>query len=370
MKIAASKIVIPKEDHSEIFSMLTDTFSSGVLTNGPLCRRFEEQFMNLVQKKYAICTNSGTSALETAFRIIDVEGKEVIVPTNTNFATPASVLYAGGIVKFADCDIETLSPTLAQIEKLVTDKTAAVVLVHIGGIISSEIEAIVDYCKDKGITLVEDAAHAHGSYFNGKPAGSFGDIACFSFFPTKVMTTGEGGIIVTNDENVYLEAKKYIDQGKSEPWVNLHTRMGNSWRMTELSAALGLTQLNRLTKIVESRRSVAKIYDEKLKELNLTPHPLDENMESNYYKYIVDIDDGINRNKLKQALADQQVYLSGGVYEIPCHLQPVFQGICDEKLEKSEYFCNNHICLPIYPSMSLEEIDYLMDSIRKALKEI
>lgn len=370
MIIPASRIAIPEEDHKEVFSMLKGSFESGILTNGPLCREFESLFKEIVNREYAICTSTGTSALEVAFKIINVKDLEVIVPTNTNFATPAAVLNAGGIVKFADCDKQTLSPTLDEIKGLVTHKTKAIVLVHIGGIITPEIEAIREYCDETHITLVEDAAHAHGSKYKGKPAGSFGDIACFSFYPTKVMTCGEGGIIVTDQSYVYKEAHKYIEQGKDTPDFNYHTRMGSSWRMTELHAALGITQVKRLYEFIEARKGIADIYDKKLRDSRLKPHPIPENVDCNYYKYIIDLEPKIDRERLRQVLKEKGVSLSGGVYDIPCHLQPVFSDIPAGSLEDAEYFCQNHICLPIYPSMSSEEACFIADKLEEAIKEL
>jgi len=370
MEITANKIIIPEEDYAEIFAMLSTSFASGILTNGPLCREFENMFKSIVKKSYAVCTSSGTSALETALKSINVTDKEVIVPTNTNFATPAAVIYAGGKVKFVDCDSKTLSPSLSQLKDAITEKTAAIIIVHIGGIISNEIEEICNYCNEHNIVVIEDAAHAHGSCYKNKPAGSFGDIACFSFFPTKIMTCGEGGIVVTNNESVYNEAKKYINQGKEEPWINIHTSMGNSWRMTEMSAALGITQLRRLDKIIEFRRKIASIYNRELKKIGLTPHIINDDVFCNYYKYIVDIDPSLNKNRLKELLAEKNITLSGGVYEVPCHKQPVFQHITMESLEVASYFCDNHICLPIYNSMIESEINYIISSLKSVLEAI
>ncbi|MBM7616211.1 DegT/DnrJ/EryC1/StrS family aminotransferase [Alkaliphilus hydrothermalis] len=371
MKIPATKIVIPKEDHSDIFASLENSFTTGVLTNGPVCRNFEKQFKELVNRKYAISTNSGTSALEVAFRIIGVKGKEVLVPTNTNFATAAAALYAGGTVKFLDCDRDTLSPSLKHIKEMVTDETKVLVLVHIGGIITPEIEEISRFCKESKISLLEDAAHAHGSKYKNKPAGSFGDLACFSFFPTKVITSGEGGIIVTDQEEVYLEAQKYIDQGKETGNRNYHTRMGNSWRMSELHAALGISQFNRLNEFIENRKKIAEIYDEGLKEIensNIRAHAIPQDVDCNYYKYIVDISPETDRKVLTETLKQEGVTLSGGVYEIPCHLQPIFNDISVSSLQEAEYFCKNHICLPIYPTMTKDEAIYVLKKLRIQLR--
>src|SRR5439155_22304288 len=174
------------------------------------------------------------------------------------------------------------------------DNTAAVVLVHIGGLVTPEVDAIAAVCRRRGAGLVEDAAHAHGAGFDGRPAGSFGTAAAFSFYPTKVMTSGEGGMIVTDDDRLDEEARVYRDQGKPGFLGGDHVRLGYAWRMSELHAAVGLVQLARLDEFVAVRRRIARLYDEALAAIpGITPVLAPEGSQPNYYKYLAVLDEGI-----------------------------------------------------------------------------
>lgn len=369
MKLA-SPIYFPEEDRREILNAVDEVLRSGQLTLGRYGESFEAQFVKQVGVEYAIAVSSGTSALEIIFRSLDVTGKEVVVPSNTFFATAAAVLHAGGRVRFADIDPETLCLDARRLEAAITPQTAGVVVVHIGGGVAPDIEAIVTLCRSKGLWLVEDAAHAHGASFNGRPAGSFGLAAAFSFYPTKVMTCGEGGMIATRDRRIYEEARIYRDQGKANFYSNVHVRLGSNWRMSELHAILGLRQLERLNEFVEARRKVAKIYGQVLQPEGLY-RPLDEpsGSYSNFYKYVVLLDRGIDRAELKRGLRERYgVALSGEVYEVPCHKQPVFEALAREGLPDSEAVCAGHVCLPISARMTVEETEYVAKSFRKAIE--
>ncbi|MEP6636628.1 MAG: DegT/DnrJ/EryC1/StrS family aminotransferase [Acidobacteriota bacterium] len=206
LKIPPAKVYFPEEDRRAILLQIDEALVSGQLTLGKHVRAFEQSFAAKVGARYAVAVNSGTSALEIPLRIFDVRNKTVLVPTNTFFATPAAVIHAGGRPRFVDADPTTFAISLDGIRKRITRDTAGVIVVHIGGIVSQEMPAIREFCKERGFFLLEDAAHAHGSLLNGQSAGSFGDAASFSFYPTKVMTSGEGGMIVTNSQHVYEEA--------------------------------------------------------------------------------------------------------------------------------------------------------------------
>src|SRR5262249_10092087 len=160
-----------------------------------------------------------------------VEGREVIVPTNTFYATAGAVVHAGGRPRFVDCEPSTFAMDLESLRSAIGPQTAAVILVHIGGMITPAIDAIKALCDQHGNPLVEDGAHAHGASLHGRMAGSFGLAAGFSFYPTKVITSGEGGVIVTDDEGIYKEALIYRDQGKEGFTTNFHVRLGYNWRL-------------------------------------------------------------------------------------------------------------------------------------------
>jgi perosamine synthetase len=373
MNIPAARIYFPEEDRKELLEQIDGILRSGQLTLGKYTKEFEERFAQYIGTKYAIAVNSGTSALEIILRALDIGGSSVIVPTNTFFATPASVIHAGGKVVFADItDNLWLDPE--SMKRSIQGDTRAVIVVHIGGIIPPQIGEIQQICKEHSLSLVEDAAHAQGSTLNGKKAGSFGIAAAFSFYPTKVMTSGEGGMITTDDEKVYERALVFRDQGKAGFFGNVHTEMGYNWRMSEIHAAIGLSQFARLEEFIADRRKTARIYDEELTKINgMTPVTIPSEVKSNYYKYIALLKDGIDRASLKKEMKDRYgVGLSGEVYELPCHLQPVFKdlyGFKGGELPVAEGLCQRQICLPVFAGMTKEQARYVVDSLRRAIQE-
>ena len=289
MQVPAAKIYFPERDKKEILAGLREVITSGQLTLGKYAKEFEAEFARYVGTKYAVAVNSGTSALEIILRTLDVAGHSVVVPTNTFFATPAAVLHAGGKVIFADIT-ENLCLDPESVERKIKKDTKGVILVHIGGVITPQIKIIQEICQHHGLFLMEDAAHAHGSSLNGKMAGSFGRASAFSFYPTKVITSGEGGMITTNDEGLYQRALVFRDQGKAGFYGNIHTELGYNWRMSEVHAVIGLAQFYRLEEFLKNRRRIAKIYDkglEGMKRLKVVAIP--PAVRSNYYGCIVTI---------------------------------------------------------------------------------
>jgi dTDP-4-amino-4,6-dideoxygalactose transaminase len=368
-RVPAARVVFPPEDRKAILDMIDESLRTGSLTLGPHTREFEEAFALRHQSPHAVAVSSGTSALEIIFRSLAVEGREVIVPTNTFFATAAAVVHAGGIPRLAEVSPATMALSPATLEAALTPQTAVVVLVHIGGFVTPEIDAIRSICDRHGVTLVEDAAHAHGASFDGRPAGSFGHAAAFSFYPTKVMTSGEGGMITTGDEALRDEAVIYRDQGKAGFLGGDHVKMGYAWRMSELHAAVGLVHLARLDEAIATRRRVAAHYDEALEKVpGCRALAIPTASVSNYYKYIVFLDPGIDRAQVKRALADQTgVSLSGEVYAAPLHRQPVFAGLGSDSFPVADDVCARHICLPVHSDMTDGEADYVVDSLTSVL---
>ena len=372
MKIPAAKIYFPEEDRKELLEQIDVILASGQLTLGKYTKEFEERFAAYVGTKYAIAVNSGTSALEIPLRALDVKGHSVIVPTDTFFATPASVIHAGGEVIFADVT-ENLCIDPESVKENIREDTKGVIVVHIGGIIAPQIKEIQEICEDKGLFLIEDAAHAHGSTLDGKMAGGFGDAAAFSFYPTKVMTSGEGGMITTDDKKVYERALVFRDQGKAGFYGNVHTEMGYNWRMSEIHAAIGLSQFARLEEFIRDRRRIAKIYDKELKKIEgVPPITIPSNVKSNYYKYVALLDEGINRVTIKKELKEKHgVSLSGEVYELPCHLQPIFKelyGFKEGDFPVAEDICKRQICLPAFATMADEQAKYVIETLKEVIK--
>ena len=370
LRVPPAKIHVPEEDRREILALIDECLATGQLTLGKHGTAFEEAFARTAGTQFAIATSSGTSALEIIFRAIGVEGGEVVVPTNTFFATPAAVQHAGGTVRFAECDPATYAIDVDHARSLINANTRAVVVVHIGGLITPRIGELQAMCAEAGIPLIEDAAHAHGSTFQGKPAGSFGRAAAFSFYPTKVITSGEGGMIATNDERINDEARIYRDQGKAGFTSNFHTLLGNNWRMSEPHAIIGRFQLKRLPEFIATRQRIAAIYDAALARTGIVPLAMPPGVSSNYYKYIAMPPVGVDRIALKKKLRESyDVGLSGEVYEAPCHLQPVFASAAAGALPVAEALCARHICLPVSAVMTDEDAEYVVDSLGKALAE-
>ena len=317
LKIPATKIYFSAEDKAYILQKFEEILDGkSFLAQYKYCEEFETLFSEYMGSEYGATTNSGTSALEIIFRSLGCKGHDVIVPTNTFAATAFAVIHAGGRPIFADCSTDlTIDPE--DVRSKITENTKAIVTVHIGGLISPHTEELRELCEEKDVYLVEDAAHAHGSMLNNQKAGTFGIAGAFSFFSTKVMTTGEGGMIVTADENLCNKAKILRDQAKIKKgnYQNYHEELGYNWRMTEVQALMGITQLKNLERFIARRNELAKIYDEELSDLqNLTILERPTNVRHNYYKYIAFLS-GVDRNKLHEDLKTKGISMGGYVYK-------------------------------------------------------
>ncbi|MCX6760319.1 MAG: DegT/DnrJ/EryC1/StrS family aminotransferase, partial [Candidatus Nealsonbacteria bacterium] len=245
MKIPILKLNYSKKDIEEIKNGITEVLKSNYLTMGRKVEKFERRFADFIGVKYAVATNSGTSSIEIILRALNCEGKSVIVPDITFMATAIAAVHAGAKVILVDVDKNDLSISPDDLEKKIRKDTKAVILVHIGGIVSGNFERIKSICKKRKIALIEDAAHAFGSSLNGKMAGNLGLAGSFSFYPTKIITTAEGGMITTNDKKIYEMAKILREHGKADHKINIHTEFGYNWRFSELHAVLGLEQMRK-----------------------------------------------------------------------------------------------------------------------------
>jgi perosamine synthetase len=363
--VPAARVVFTPADRAEIAAAVAEILASGALTLGPYTGRFEAAFAAAHDAAHAVATSSGTSALNIALQTAGVAGRDVVVPANTFYATAAAVLQAGGRPVFADVELGTLALSRATAEAVLTPGTAAVVHVHIGGMISPDITGLRTLCDERGIALIEDAAHAHGSTLDGRFAGSFGMSAAFSFYPTKVVTSGEGGMLVTSSEHVAEEARIYRDQGKGAFTANHHVRLGSAWRMSELHAVTGLVHLRRMEEFIARRREVAAAYDKALGGLcRLTPLAEPPGSRGNIYKYIVLLPPGADRAAIKQELASRfGVRLSGEVYDLPLNKQPVLAQYAGPPLPVAEEIARRHICLPVHSDMSDAEVDEVLAAI-------
>ena len=368
-RVPAARIQFLPEDRAWIAERLEEILASGQLTLGKYGAEFEKRFARICGCGHAIAVNSGTSALEIILRVLGVEGKDVLVPTNTFFATAAAVVHAGGRPVLIDMDPESFGIRPEDLEKGLTPKTAGVIVVHIGGLVSRRILELRDLCRKKGIWLVEDAAHAHGSSYDGIRAGAFGIASAFSFYPTKVMTSAEGGMIVTSDDHIAEEARIYRDQGKASFTQNAHVRMGYNWRMSEPHAIIGLRHLERLPDMIADRQKIARVYDRGLKGFrNLSLIEIPAGGVCNYYKYIAVLKGEVDRKVLKTLLRDRYgVSLSGEVYEEPLHKQPVFKPYASGPLRVAEDYCARHICLPIFSDMREDEVQQVLGALQETI---
>jgi dTDP-4-amino-4,6-dideoxygalactose transaminase len=363
--VPAARLVFSAEDRSHVLQLIDRALASGQLTLGPLTEEFERAFAARHGGPLAVATSSGTSALEIILRSLGVAGREVVVPANTFFATAAAVLHAGGRPRFADVDPVTLALSEETLAAALTPDVVAAIQVHIGGVISPEVVAVRGRCEVEGLTLIEDAAHAHGSSLDDQPAGSWSRAAAFSFYPTKVVAGAEGGMILTGDEHLRDEARIYRDQGKASFLAGEHVRLGSAWRMSEVQAAVALVHLRRLDEFIAVRRTVAARYDQALAGCpGLTVLGEPAGSRSNYYKYVVLLDPGLDRAAVKTTLRDQfAVSLSGEVYATPLHREPVFAELATGPLPVAEDVCARQICLPVHSDMTELEVERVLEAL-------
>jgi dTDP-4-amino-4,6-dideoxygalactose transaminase len=377
LNIPILRLSYTQEEIDFIKEGVVEVLKSGYLTMGEKVAQFENMFADFTGTRYAIGTNSGTSSLEIILRAIGVEGNTVIVPSNTFIASAITVVHAGGRVIFVDCEKENLQLDPQDLRGKLHHDTKAVMLMHTGGMITPALDEIKSICDEKGIFLIEDAAHAHGATIDGRKAGTLGIAGSFSFYPTKVLTTGEGGIITTDDDNIYKKAVSLRDHGRDEANANIHIEVGYNWRFSELHAVLGLQQMKKAEAILTERRKIAQMYDQKLEGIKgLKRLKTPPNIRSSYYKYIVFLEEQLDKDKVKRELKEKHsVSLTGEVYAHPCHSQPVFKKYPSvvandpsDTFPQTEYIAQRHICLPLYPGLTEEEIDYIVDSLEKVLR--
>lgn len=315
------RVGFEKSDLNKLHRYWDEIIKTQQWTEGKFTKEFEEKWRNYNSLE-AVAFSSWAGAALAALEFFAVKGKTILCPSNTFMATPLSVIKAGAKVEFVDCNKEDLSLSLEDLKRKVKEyNPVAVWVVHIGGHIAFQIEEIARFCKDKGIILLEDCAHAHGASWNGRRAGSWGDAGAYSFYATKTISTGEGGMLVTHHKDLVEFAKKYRNYGKLDYKI-----AGLNYRMSEFTAALGCIQVDRLDGIVSWKNEYAKkILDLKFSKRVKFP----KGMISGYYKYIVF--EPIDKS-------------TGKVYDRPCH--KIMGRNYD--LPNTEWIAENHWCVPLY----------------------
>ena len=345
--------------------------NSGNLILGDYTKTFETNFANYIGCKYAISLNTATSALEVLMHINGAKDKKIAVPSNTNFASVLAIMKAGGVPVFMDMNKNTLCSDLDCLKSVhLKYGIEGVMWVHIGGIISHDFDDVCKYCKENNIFLVEDCAHAHGSQFKGVKAGNWADGGAFSFFPTKVMTTMEGGMITTNNKKHAELSRSFRNQGKRHAaYGGLHFDMGNSWRINEISAYMGIVQLRKLNKMISRRSFIAKEISKILIKKNIEFCSFEHMDYASNYKFIVLLKNKNDVDIIKQKFSDAGIFCGGVVYDTPCHKQPVFEKIDfdDEDLIVTNEYCERQLCFPVTSENSKSKLNYMLNKINEIL---
>lgn len=373
-KISSARPFFDEESIRKILRDIDSTLRSGWLTgeNGPNVKDFEKMFAEYVRTRYAVAVSNGTSALEIPLRYFEVKGREVIVPTNTFVATPNAVLFAGGTPVFADIREDTLCIDLEDVERKVTPKTAGLIVVHVAGLVCPQIDELAKLCRDHKLFLMEDVAHAAGASFNGKMAGTLGDCGCFSFYPTKIMTTGEGGMITTDNSDLAEIAHCMRNHGLNS---QRHMIMfGHNWCMSEIAAVIGKHQLEHLERFIIKRNQIAGQYEKALEKVEgvylFTTPP---NIRHSYYKYPIRIGDEIDVEKLAHVLKTKYNIETGSIYYPPCHLHPFYKqnfSIPEGDLQVSERVLKKVLCLPIHVGITEENVRYVTDALINSIGKL
>jgi dTDP-4-amino-4,6-dideoxygalactose transaminase len=359
--ISIAKPLIGEEEKKAVMKVL----DSGMIASGPKTKEFEEEFAKYVGTKYALATTSGTTALHLGLLSLGIkENDEVIIPSFSFIASVNSILFCNATPKFCDVDEKTFNIDVEKIESLITKKTKAIMPVHLYGL-SANMKEIQKIADDHDILVIGDAAQAHGTALNSKMVGSFGNLECFSFYPTKNMTTGEGGMITTNDNELFEIANSIRNHGREKTkWGYEHGRIGYNYRMTDISAAIGLEQLKKLPSFLKKRRENANFYDKNLENVE-TPYVLDD-AEHAYHQYTIKCK---NRDKLLEELKKNEIGF-GIYYPKPLHKYPYLEKFGHNDLKVSERLVNEVVSLPVHPALTKEELEKVVDVINKAYQHL
>ncbi|MEG3224232.1 MAG: aminotransferase DegT [Methanobacteriales archaeon Met13] len=362
--IPIARPIIGEEEIEEVVSVL----KSGIIAQGPRVAEFEEKFAEYVGVKHAVAVSSGTTALHLAMLAAGVgEGDEVITTPFSFAATGNCILYVGARPVFVDIDPKTYNLDPKQIENAITDKTKAILPVHLYGQ-PADMDEINRIADEHDMVVIEDAAQAHGALYNGKMVGSLGDMACFSFYPTKNMTTSEGGIVTTDNKKMADKIRMLRAHGEQERYS--HVVLGYNFRMTDISAAIGLAQLKKLDNFNDKRIENAEYLTEQIKEIGGIEAPLvAKGVKHVFHQYTIRVSDN-KRDKFMKFLNENEIG-TGIHYSIPIYAQKLYQelgysGNCPE----AEKAAKEVLSIPVHPSLSVEDVEKLVNILGEAGDEL
>ncbi|MGB9675956.1 MAG: DegT/DnrJ/EryC1/StrS family aminotransferase [Candidatus Bathyarchaeales archaeon] len=345
---------------------------SGILTHGlgagPMVSKFEKAYAEFVKAKHAIAVNSGTAALHLAVAAAGVKpGDEVIVPSFTFVSTAEVIAALRAKPVFVDINPETYNISAEEIEKAITKKTRAIVPVDLYGL-PADMKQIKEIADKHGLKIIEDSAQAHGASYMGKSPGTFADAACWSFYASKNMTTGEGGMITTNDDELADKIRSMRSHGEVEKYMSI--MLGYNYRMPEIEAAIGYVQLKRLPEFLEKRRKNAKRLEEKLKraeELLLPKEP--KGYKHSWYLFTVRLKNA-KRTKRDKIVAELKRKGIGAevYYSNPIHLMPFYKKFARQRLPQTEKAAEQVFSLPVHPGVTAEQLDFIGETLLRLLE--
>jgi len=366
-------VCIPFIGEKELEYVVDCIRTNWISSKGKYVEEFERKFAEYCGCKYGVSTTSGTSALHLALASLSIgKDDEVIVPAFTMISSVFAVVYCGAKPVLVDAEPETWNMDVNKIEEKITDKTKAIMPVHIYGH-PCDMDPILKIAAEHDLYVVEDAAEVHGAEYKGKKTGGIGDVGCFSFYGNKIITTGEGGMIITNNEEIAEKANSLKDLAFSKERRFLHTDLGFNYRMTNIQAAIGLAQFERIDELAERRRKNAHWYNEYLDDVEGIRLPVEKKWAKNvYWMYSILIEDefGMSRDNLMKKLEEKGIETR--TFFIPMHQQLVFQKMGMFKGDSypvAEELSRKGMYLPSGSGLKEEEIEYICNAIKSTLKE-
>jgi perosamine synthetase len=346
-----------------------------ISSNGKFIKLFEEKFAQFVEAKHAITCSNGTTALHLALRALDVkEGDEVIVPDFTMMASVNAIIYVGAKPVFVDAERDTWNIDISKIKERITEKTKAIMVVHIYGH-PVDMDPVLELAKENGLYVVEDAAEAHGAEYKGKRVGCLGDVGCFSFYANKIVTTGEGGMVVTNNSEIDEKVRLLKNLAFIEPRF-LHHELGYNYRMTNIQAAIGLAQMEYVDELIVARRKNAQLYNELLTDVEGITLPVEKDWAKNvYWMYSILVEDsfGMSMAELREKLLEKGV--DTRTFFLPMHSQPVVLKYYPEYESMDSQFlvtgelAKRGLYLPSGSNLTEEKIRRVVEAIKEVKEE-